>query len=87
MREQLKEKILAMALNEKIFENVKNDLLNLDLKTKLMINILTIEQLAQTKADLKHIEELLLDLSGMRVEVIDTIKKLESFCEKLLTID
>lgn len=85
MREQLKQMILAMALNEEVFENIKNDLLNLDPKTDVMINLLTIEQLAQMKSDLTRTDELLADLSLMRVELIDTIKKLEIFCEKLLT--
>lgn len=85
MREQLKQMILAMALNEEVFENIKNDLLNLDPKTDVMINLLTIEQLAQMKSDLARTDELLADLSLMRVELIDTIKKLEIFCEKLLT--
>lgn len=87
MREQLKQMILAMALNEEVFENIKNDLLNLDPKTDVMINLLTIEQLAQMKSDLARTDELLADLSIMRVELIDTIKKLEIFCEKLLTTD
>ena len=85
MREQLKQMILAMALNEEVFENIKNDLLNLNPKTDVMINLLTIEQLAQMKSDLTRTDELLADLSLMRVELIDTIKKLEIFCEKLLT--
>ena len=85
MREQLKQIILAMALNEEVFENIKNDLLNLNPKTDVMINLLTIEQLAQMKSDLTRTDELLADLSLMRVELIDTIKKLEIFCEKLLT--
>jgi len=85
MREQLKQMILAMALDENLFENIKNDLLNLDPKTDVMINLLTIEQLAQMKSDLARTDELLADLSLMRVELIDTIKKVEIFCEKLLT--
>jgi len=85
MREQLKQMILAMALDENLFENIKNDLLNLDPKTDVMINLLTIEQLAQMKSDLARTDELLADLSLMRVELIDTIKKVKIFCEKLLT--
>ena len=85
MRETLKQMILAMALDEELFENIKNDLLNLDPKTDVMINLLTIEQLAQMKSDLARTDELLADLSIMRAELIDTIKKVEIFCEKLLT--
>lgn len=84
MRETLKQMILAMALDEELFENIKNDLLNLDPKTDVMINLLTIEQLAQMKSDLARTDELLADLSIMRAELIDTIKKVEIFCEKLL---
>lgn len=87
MREQLKQMILAMALNEEVFENIKNDLLNLDPKTDVMINLLTIEQLAQMKSDLARTDELLADLSEMRVELVDTIKKVEIFYKKLLTTD
>lgn len=87
MREQLKQMILAMALNEEVFENIKNDLLNLDPKTDVMINLLTIEQLAQMKSDLERTDELLADLSEMRVELVDTIKKVEIFYKKLLTTD
>lgn len=87
MRETLKQMILAMALDEELFENIKNDLLNLDPKTDVMINLLTIEQLAQMKSDLARTDELLADLSIMRAELIDTIKKVEIFCEKLLTTD
>lgn len=87
MREQLKQMILAMALNEEVFESLKNDLLNLDPKTDVMINLLTIEQLAQMKSDLERTDELLADLSEMRVELVDTIKKVEIFYKKLLTTD
>ena len=68
-------------------ENLKNDLLNLDPKTDVMINLLTIEQLAQMKSDLERTDELLADLSEMRVELVDTIKKVEIFYKKLLTSD
>ena len=87
MREQLKQMILAMALNENLFESLKNDLLNLDPKTDVMINILTIEQIAQMKSDLERTDELLADLMKMRIELIDTIEKVEIFYEKLLTTD
>ena len=87
MRERLKQMILAMALDENLFESLKNDLLNLDPKTDIMINILTIEQIAQMKSDLERTDELLNDLSEMRVELVDTIKKVELFYKKLLTND
>ena len=87
MREQLKQMILAMALNETLFESLKNDLLNLDPKTDVMISLLTIEQIAQMKSDLEQTNELLADLSEMRIELVDTIKKVELFYEKLLTTD
>ena len=87
MREQLKQMILAMALNENLFESFKNDLLNLDPKTDVMINLLTIEQIAQMKSDLERTDELLEDLMKMRIELIDTIEKVEIFYEKLLTTD
>lgn len=45
MREQLKQMILAMALDKNLFESLKNDLLNLDPKTDVMISLLTIEQI------------------------------------------
>ena len=85
MREQLKQMILAMALNENLFESLKNDLLNLDSKTDVMINILTIEQIAQMKSDLERTDELLEDLMKMRIELIDTIEKVEIFYKNLLT--
>ena len=87
MREQLKQMILAMALNETLFESLKNDLLNLDPKTDVMISLLTIEQIAQMKSDLEQTNELLADLSEMRIELVDTIKKVELFYKKLLTTD
>ena len=87
MREQLKQMILAMALNENLFESLKNDLLNLDPKTDVMISLLTIEQIAQMKSDLEQTNELLADLSEMRIELVDTIKKVELFYKKLLTTD
>lgn len=87
MREQLKQMILAMALNENLFESLKNDLLNLDPKTDVMISLLTIEQIAQMKSDLEQTDELLEDLMKMRIELIDTIEKVEIFCKKLLTTD
>lgn len=87
MREQLKQMILAMALNEEVFESLKNDLLNLDPKTDVMINILTIEQMAQMKSDLERTDELLEDLMKMRIELIETIEKVEIFYKKLLTTD
>lgn len=87
MREKFKQIILAMALDENLFESLKNDLLNLDPKTDVMINILTIEQIAQMKSDLEHTDELLEDLMEMRIELIDTIEKVEIFYEKLLTTD
>ena len=85
MRERLKQMILAMALDENLFESLKNDLLNLDPKTDVMINLLTVEQIAQMKSDLEHTDELLEDLMKMRIELIDTIEKVEIFYEKLLT--
>lgn len=87
MREQLKQMILAMALDKNLFESLKNDLLNLDPKTDVMISILTIEQIAQMKSDLERTDELLEDLMKMRVELIDTIEKVEIFYKKLLTTD
>ena len=77
MRETLKQMILAMALDENLFESLRNDLLNLDPKTDVMINILTIEQMAQMKSDLERTDELLEDLMKMRIELIDTIEKVE----------
>lgn len=87
MREQLKQMILAMALNENLFESLKNDLLNLDPKTDVMISLLTVEQIAQMKSDLEETDKLMEDLMKMRVELIDTIEKVELFYEKLLTTD
>ena len=87
MRERLKQIILAMALDENLFESLKNDLLNLDPKTDVMINILTIEQMAQMKSDLERTDELLEDLMKMRIELIETIEKVEIFYKKLLTTD
>ena len=87
MREQLKQMILAMALNENLFESLKNDLLNLDPKTDVMMSLLTIEQIAQMKSDLERTDELLEDLMKMRIELIDTIEKIEIFYKKLLTTD
>ena len=87
MRERLKQIILAMALDENLFESLKNDLLNLDPKTDVMINLLTVEQIAQMKSDLERTDELLADLMKMRIELIDTIEKVEIFYEKLLTTD
>lgn len=87
MREQLKQMILAMALDKNLFESLKNDLLNLDPKTDVMISLLTIEQIAQMKSDLERTDELLEDLMKMRVELIDTIEKVEIFYKKLLTTD
>ena len=87
MREQLKQMILAMALNENLFESLKNDLLNLDPKTDVMISILTIEQIAQMKSDLERTDELLEELMKMRIELIETIEKVEIFSKKLLTTD
>ena len=87
MREQLKQMILAMALNENLFESLKNDLLNLDPKTDVMISLLTIEQIAQMKSDLERTDKLMADLMKMRIELIDTIEKVEIFYEKLLTTD
>lgn len=87
MRERLKQMILAMALDENLFESLKNDLLNLDPKTDVMISLLTVEQIAQMKSDLERTDELLTDLSEMRIELVDTIKKVEIFYEKLLTTD
>lgn len=84
MREQLKQMILAMALDKNLFESLKNDLLNLDPKTDVMISLLTIEQIAQMKSDLERTDELLEDLMKMRVELIDTIEKVELFYKKLL---
>lgn len=84
MREQLKQMILAMALDKNLFESLKNDLLNLDPKTDVMISLLTIEQIAQMKSDLERTDELLEDLIKMRVELIDTIEKVELFYKKLL---
>ena len=87
MRERLKQMILAMALDENLFESLKNDLLNLDPKTDVMISLLTVEQIAQMKSDLERTDELLADLSEMRIELVDTIKKVELFYKKLLTTD
>lgn len=87
MRERLKQIILAMALDENLFESLKNDLLNLDPKTDVMMSLLTIEQIAQMKSDLERTDELLEDLMKMRIELIDTIEKVELFYEKLLTTD
>lgn len=87
MREQLKQMILAMALDENLFESLKNDLLNLDPKTDVMISLLTVEQIAQMKSDLERTDELLEDLMKMRIELIDTIEKVEIFYKKLLTTD
>lgn len=87
MRETLKQMILAMALDENLFESLRNDLLNLDPKTDVMINILTIEQMAQMKSDLERTDELLEDLMKMRIELIETIEKVEIFYKKLLTTD
>ena len=87
MRERLKQMILAMALDENLFESLKNDLLNLDPKTDVMISLLTIEQIAQMKSDLERTDELLEDLMKMRIELIDTIEKVEIFYKKLLTTD
>ena len=87
MREQLKQMILAMALDKNLFESLKNDLLNLDPKTDVMISLLTIEQIAQMKSDLERTDELLEDLMKMRIELIDTIEKVEIFYKKLLTTD
>ena len=87
MREKLKQMILAMALDENLFESLKNDLLNLDPKTDVMISLLTVEQIAQMKSDLERTDELLEDLMKMRIELIDTIEKVEIFYEKLLTTD
>lgn len=87
MRERLKQIILAMALDENLFESLKNDLLNLDPKTDVMMSLLTIEQIAQMKSDLERTDELLEDLMKMRIELIDTIEKVELFYKKLLTTD
>lgn len=87
MRERLKQIILAMALDENLFESLKNDLLNLDPKTDVMISLLTVEQIAQMKSDLERTDELLEDLMKMRIELIDTIEKVELFYKKLLTTD
>lgn len=87
MREQLKQMILAMALNENLFESLKNDLLNLDPKTDVMISLLTVEQIAQMKSDLEETDRLMADLMKMRIELIDTIEKVEIFYKKLLTTD
>ena len=87
MRERLKQIILAMAIDENLFESLKNDLLNLDPKTDVMINILTIEQIAQMKSDLERTDELLEELMKMRIELIETIEKVEIFYKKLLTTD
>ena len=87
MRERLKQIILAMAIDENLFESLRNDLLNLDPKTDVMINILTIEQMAQMKSDLERTDELLEDLMKMRIELIETIEKVEIFYKKLLTTD
>lgn len=87
MRETLKQMILAMALDENLFESLRNDLLNLDPKTDVMISILTIEQMAQMKSDLERTDELLEDLMKMRIELIETIEKVEIFYKKLLTTD
>lgn len=85
MRERLKQMILAMSLDENLFESLKNDLLNLDPKTDVMMSLLTIEQIAQMKSDLERTDELLEDLMKMRIELIDTIEKVEIFYKKLLT--
>ena len=87
MRERLKQIILAMALDENLFESLKNDLLNLDPKTDVMISLLTVEQIAQMKSDLEHTDELLEELTKMRIELIETIEKVEIFYKKLLTTD
>ena len=87
MRETLKQMILAMAIDENLFESLRNDLLNLDPKTDVMINILTIEQIAQMKSDLERTDELLEELMKMRIELIETIEKVEIFYKKLLTTD
>ena len=87
MRERLKQIILAMALDENLFESLKNDLLNLDPKTDVMISLLTVEQIAQMKSDLERTDEVLEDLMKMRIELIDTIEKVEIFYKKLLTTD
>ena len=87
MRERLKQMILAMSLDENLFESLKNDLLNLDPKTDVMMSLLTIEQIAQMKSDLERTDELLEDLMKMRVELIDTIEKVELFYKKLLTTE
>ena len=87
MRERLKQMILAMALDENLFESLKNDLLNFDPKTDVMISLLTVEQIAQMKSDLEQTDELLEDLMKMRIELIDTIEKVEIFYKKLLTTD
>ena len=87
MRERLKQRILAMALDENLFESLKNDLLNLDPKTDVMMSLLTIEQIAQMKSDLERTDELLEDLMKMKIELIDTIEKVELFYKKLLTTD
>ncbi len=87
MREKLKQMILAMALDENLFESLKNDLLNLDPKTDVMMSLLTIEQIAQMKSDLERTDELLEDLMKMRIELIETIEKVEIFYKKLLTTD
>ena len=87
MREKLKQMILAMALDENLFESLRNDLLNLDPETNVMINLLAVEQLAQLKSDLERTDELLEDLMKMRIELIDTIEKVELFYKKLLTTD
>ena len=87
MRERLKQIILAMAIDENLFESLRNDLLNLDPKTDVMINILTIEQIAQMKSDLERTDELLEELMKMRIELIETIEKVEIFYKKLLTTD
>ena len=87
MRERLKQMILAMSLDENLFESLKNDLLNLDPKTDVMMSLLTIEQIAQMKSDLERTDELLEDLMKMRIELIDTIEKVEIFYKKLLTTD
>lgn len=87
MRERLKQIILAMALDENLFESLKNDLLNLDPKTDVMMSLLTVEQIAQMKSDLEETDRLMADLMKMRVELIDTIEKVELFYEKLLTTD
>ena len=87
MRERLKQIILAMALDENLFESLRNDLLNLDPKTDVMMSLLTIEQIAQMKSDLERTDELLEDLMKMRIELIETIEKVELFYKKLLTTD